>query len=78
MIISDAVLIALVSSIPVTVTSIAALIIAIKNTHKVEEIHKATNSMKDALVLSTEKEALARGIKQGTTEEKARILDNQA
>lgn len=35
---------------------------------KIEAIHVATNSMKDALVASTEKEALARGILQGTVE----------
>lgn len=33
---------------------------------QVEQVHVATNSMKDALVLATEKEALARGIKEGT------------
>lgn len=32
----------------------------------VQKIETATNSMKDALVLATEKEALARGIKEGT------------
>lgn len=32
---------------------------------QVEEVHKATNSMKDALVLTTEKEAHARGIVEG-------------
>lgn len=33
---------------------------------QVEQVHVATNSMKDVLVLATEKEALARGIKEGT------------
>ncbi len=32
-----------------------------KVAEKVEEVHKATNSMKDQLVLKTEAEALARG-----------------
>jgi transcription termination factor NusB len=30
--------------------------------NKVEEVHKATNSMKDQLVATTEAEALARGV----------------
>lgn len=32
-----------------------------ENSGRLEEIHVATNSMKDALVLATEKEALQRG-----------------
>lgn len=36
-----------------------------KNGQKIEDVHKATNSMKDALVLSTEKESYARGVKAG-------------
>jgi hypothetical protein len=42
----------------------------------IEKVEKATNSMKDALVLATEKEALARGTKEGhaagVKDEKAR------
>jgi hypothetical protein len=36
-----------------------------RNGKKIEQVHLATNSMKDALVLSTEKESFARGIKAG-------------
>lgn len=36
-----------------------------RNGRKIEEVHRATNSMKDALVLTTEKESYARGLKQG-------------
>lgn len=39
---------------------------------KVEEVHKATNSMKDALVLATEKEALERGHAAGVKQEQDR------
>lgn len=63
--ISDATLATIITTIPVTLASIASLIIAIRNDKKVEAIHKATNSMKDALVASTDKEAFARGLKQG-------------
>lgn len=36
-----------------------------RNGKKIEQVHLATNSMKDALVISTEKESFARGIKAG-------------
>ena len=35
------------------------------NGKKIEEVHRATNSMKDALVESTSKESYARGVKAG-------------
>ena len=40
---------------------------------KVEEVHRAANSMKDQLVLKTEKEALVRG----TLEERARAEEQR-
>jgi hypothetical protein len=36
-----------------------------QNGKKIEEVHLATNSMKDALVASTAKENFAAGVKQG-------------
>jgi hypothetical protein len=36
-----------------------------RNGRKIEEVHKATNSMKDALVESTKKESYAAGVKHG-------------
>ena len=36
-----------------------------KRDKAIDAIHKATNSMKDALVASTEKESFARGVKSG-------------
>jgi hypothetical protein len=36
-----------------------------RNGKKIEEVHKSTNSMKDALVASTAKENYAAGVKHG-------------
>lgn len=36
-----------------------------RNGRKIEAVHLATNSMKDALVASTAKESYAAGVKQG-------------
>jgi len=36
-----------------------------RNGKKIEQVHIATNSMKDALVESTSKESYARGVKAG-------------
>jgi hypothetical protein len=65
---SEAVLVALIVGIPATLGAIGAIIIGIRTTRKIELVHKATNSMKDALVAVTEKEALARGKKEGRAE----------
>ena len=37
-----------------------------RNSSKIEQIHNATNSMKDALVASTATESFARGVKAGS------------
>jgi hypothetical protein len=39
-----------------------------RNGRKIDVVHDATNSMKDALVASTEKESYARGMKAGVTQ----------
>lgn len=70
--ISDAVWLALVTSVPTTIAAIATLVVSIRSSRQINKVEVATNSMKDALVVATEKEALARGIKQGTHDEKAR------
>ena len=50
---------------------ITALVLALtywqsyRNGKKIEQVHLATNSMKDALVATTDKEAFARGVKSG-------------
>ena len=38
---------------------------SLRNGRNIEKVHLATNSMKDALVNTTEKESYARGIKAG-------------
>lgn len=71
-----------ITVLPATIAAIVTLIIALKNHRdvqrlkesqdaasvKIEEVHKATNSMKDALVAATAKEFHAAGI----AEEKVR------
>jgi hypothetical protein len=58
----------LILGLGILFNGIAALIAAVqsfRNGRALSDIHKATNSMKDALVASTDKEAFARGIKAG-------------
>jgi hypothetical protein len=47
------------------VVTVFSLIQSMRNGRKIEDVHLATNSMKDALVASTEKESYARGVKAG-------------
>ena len=59
---------------PVTISiivAIQAVILALiaRTNHNVGKIEKATNSMKDRLILSTEKEALSRGHAAGVKAE---------
>lgn len=56
------------AAIPPTVASLAALIIALVNRGKIEQIHKATNSMKDQLVEATRAEAMQVGREAGIKE----------
>lgn len=58
------------ATLPATLAALAALIVAIVNALKtnriaeqVEVVHKATNSLTEKLVASTDKEAFARGMK---------------
>lgn len=70
---ADNLLIAIISVLPATIASIASLIIAFKNTGKIEEVHKATNSMKDALVAA----ALIEGKNLGVAEERAAQMKSE-
>jgi len=65
---TDAVLVALVTSIPPTTVALVSLVVGIRATRKIENVHRATNSMKDALVALTDKEAHARGLAEGRSE----------
>jgi hypothetical protein len=47
------------------VVTVFSLIQSLRNGRKIEQVHLATNSMKDALVDVTGKEAYARGVKSG-------------
>lgn len=62
---SDEVLTSIIVTTPATLLALSTLIVQIKSIKKVEAIHQATNSMKDALVKATEAEALARGTAEG-------------
>lgn len=64
--------VAAIAAVPGTIAALATLIVSLRNGRKVEEVHRATNSMKDALVLLTEIEAHARGRAQGVVEERER------
>lgn len=73
-----AVLIAVIASVPPTLTAAGALVVALKTqdkvavvADKVEVVHRATNSMKDALVKVTRSDALQEGHAQGVTDQKA-------
>lgn len=42
-------------------TSLGSVVIAVKNAAKIEKVHIATNSMKDALVAASHKDGVAVG-----------------
>jgi hypothetical protein len=48
-----------------------------QNSNKIEEIHLATNSMKDELVAAVKSEATAAGIATGKAQQKASDISNR-
>lgn len=70
---SDPVLIALIGATGTFLLSLVTLVSQIITVRKVEQVHKATNSMKDQLVAATKSDALKEGHSQGVSDEKARI-----
>jgi len=50
------------------VSSVGALLVGWRNSRKIEQVHRATNSMKDELVLSTALAARAEGNLAGRRE----------
>lgn len=62
---TDAVLAAVIASIPSTFAAIATLIVAVRTGRKTEQVHKEMNSMKDELVALTRVEAHAAGVLEG-------------
>jgi hypothetical protein len=63
---SDAVLVALIAASPPTLLAVISLF-------KIEKVHKATNSMKDALVKSTGESSFAAGREAGRDESKIEV-----
>jgi len=56
----------------ITATQPIIAYLILRQSRNIQKIETATNSMKDALVAATEKEALARGKKEGAQLEKDR------
>ena len=48
---------------------------SMRNGRKIEEVHKATNSMKDELVAATRSESHAAGVAEGTLTEQIRVAE---
>jgi hypothetical protein len=63
---SDVVLIAIIAAIP----GLAATLLSWKNGARIEQVHKATNSMKDELVASVRKQSRQKGRTDGIREQK--------
>lgn len=61
---SEAVLIAVVASLPSTLLALATLIVSVRNSQKVEQVQHATNSLMDRLIVLTRTEAHAAGVKE--------------
>lgn len=69
---SEQVLLALVAAVPPTLTAAAALVVSLRTNRAVEQVHQATNSMKDQLVAVTRSDALQEGHAAGVAEGKAK------
>jgi hypothetical protein len=69
---TDATLTILVAAIPTTVAAITTMVVSLRTGRRVEEVHVATNSMKDALVARTRSDALQEGKAAGIAEQKAK------
>lgn len=74
---SESVLVALATGLPATIASVATLINSIRNgnhlrktTEKIEEIHIATNGMKEQLIASTAKASHAEGMSDQRAQDK--------
>lgn len=72
MLLSDTVLVAAISAVVAVVTQVVALIVALRTSKKVDNVAKATNGMKDALVEASRGEAAALGRRQGIEAERER------
>lgn len=77
--VNDLVIVALITATPPTIASVAALVVSIRTSEKVEVVserveivHKATNSLTDRLVSVTRSDALQEGAANEKADEKDR------
>jgi len=77
--ISDTVIVALIATVPPTITAAGALIVSLSTQAKVvdvqktvEVVHKATNSLTDRLVAVTRSDALQEGHTEGVEAQRAK------
>ncbi len=61
---SDGVVIAIVASVAPTLAALATLVVGIRNSRKIEHVHRTVNSRLDQLVALTRVEAHAAGVKE--------------
>lgn len=69
---SDAVAIALIAAFPPTLVALAALIVGVRNSRKVDSVHLLINSRMTELLASTGAAARAEGHTEGVDSEQAR------
>ena len=62
----------IITSVATLIAACGAILIGWWNARKIEEVHKATNSMKDELVAATAKSSKAEGLKEGRDERRPR------
>lgn len=73
MIISDAVLVAILASIPPTLTALAGVILSIRNGRKADHIVMLTNGMSDRLVAVNRSDARQQGVTAGVALEREHV-----
>jgi hypothetical protein len=73
---TDGFAIALFASIPPTLTALAGLIVSLRNAKRIEEVHVATDGMKDALVAGAGREGHAKGVKD--EKHRAKIVEEKS
>jgi len=64
-----------IAQILTALAAVGGLIISWSNSRKIEEVHKATNSMKDELVAVTKSDAFQTGITEGRALQKSENSD---
>jgi hypothetical protein len=61
---SEAVQVALIVTIPVYITTVYGIIVGLRNSRQIKEVHDATNGMKAELVRVTGEAEHAKGVKE--------------